>query len=518
MAARHYDVIVIGRSVGALAAAAILARREFRVLVVGQGERPAAYRYDRFVLNRRPFTLLAAASPTFKRILHELAQSPRFRRHLQALDPMFCFVAGDRRVEVPPDMELYAREVEREFPEVRQLVDELYANIADVNGRADMVFERDVTWPPGTLWERIETRRAAALLPLVNGGTPHDLLSKFPAGHGYRTLTALPALFATDLAAGPGELPPFALARLHGAWTRGVMTLERGEDELADFFIERIQAHGGQCELERRATSIVVQRGRAAGILEDGEDELTSATDVVAALPGEQIAELTSGAGITKQARNEWPRLTARAGRFVVSLIVKSEGLPAPLPRESFVMPRLGTQNPREPVLHVQRIDSSAAQGVLGETLLVAETLLPRRGPLTLLETREAVLSMLVSHFPFLDRHLLVVDSPHDGLPLYDYTQGGRREIDRIHVTDTGPGAEPMPWLWSVDPPGYLELAGEPVRGPVLGTYLVGRTVMPALGQEGELLAAWSAARIITRRDRRRQKMRRQMWSKIETG
>jgi hypothetical protein len=41
---------------------------------------------------------------------------------------------------------------------------------------------------------------------------------------------------------------------------------------------------------------------------------------------------------------------------------------------------------------------------------------------------------------------------------------------------------------------------------------------LPALGQEGELLAAWSAARLITRTDRRKEQMRREMWSKIELG
>jgi hypothetical protein len=45
----------------------------------------------------------------------------------------------------------------------------------------------------------------------------------------------------------------------------------------------------------------------------------------------------------------------------------------------------------------------------------------------------------------------------------------------------------------------------------------VGKTVLPALGQEGELIAAASVARIVTRRDRARQRMRRQMWTKIET-
>jgi phytoene dehydrogenase-like protein len=74
-----------------------------------------------------------------------------------------------------------------------------------------------------------------------------------------------------------------------------------------------------------------------------------------------------------------------------------------------------------------------------------------------------------------------------------------------------------MERLWAVEPGGYLDLAAEPVRGPIRNTYLVGKTVLPGLGQEGELMAAWGAAKLITHKDAARQKMRRQMWRKIET-
>ncbi|MEO8904707.1 MAG: phytoene dehydrogenase, partial [Polyangiaceae bacterium] len=115
------------------------------------------------------------------------------------------------------------------------------------------------------------------------------------------------------------------------------------------------------------------------------------------------------------------------------------------------------------------------------------------------------------------DEHLQIVDSAHDGLPLYDYRSGTRREIDRVHLNGIGPTAEAMERLWTVEPAGYLDLAGEPVRGPIPNTYLVGKTVLPGLGQEGELMAAYGAAKLITQKDGSRQKMRRQMWSKIET-
>ncbi len=520
MSTRYYDVVVLGRSLGALSAAALLARRDFRVLLLGQGQRPPSYRFDRHRLERRTFTLLAGSAPAYKRILHELAQSPTFRRRTRSLDPMFVVLWPDRRVEVPPDMELFAREVDREFPEVRQLVDELYATFALVNAAADAAFDRDAVWPPGTLWERIETGRAASGLPFTSGDAAVDLLGKFPAGHPFRDLVLLPALFASDLATPIDQVSMFALARLHGAWTRGVMALGGGATELEEFLIERILAHGGECRLEERVSSVRVLGGAIAGVLIDGEEEPIGSGAVVSDGSGEALADLARGEGITKRARSDWPRLSASAGRFVTSLVVRTAGLPSTLADEAFLVPADAARpDPRRPIVHLQRLEPSAegtARGP-GETLLVAETLLPTRGPLTLLEARDAVLRTLRERLPFLDEHLLVVDSPHDGLPIHDFSTGLRREIGRIHLQGGSPSPEPMQWLWSVEPLGYLGIAGEPVRGPIPGTFLVGPTVLPALGPEGEVMAAWGAARAITRRDRTRQRMRRAMWSKIET-
>lgn len=516
MTHRHYDAVVLGRSLGSLTAAALLARRDFRVLLLGQGQRPARYDYERFPLLRRSFTMLTASSPAFKRVLHELAQSPRFRRRTTSLDPMFVVLGDGRRVEVPPDAELFAREVDREFPEVRQIVDELYATFAQVNAAADSAFERDAVWPPGGFWERLETGRAASGLPLTGGNASTDLLGKFPVGHPYRELALAPATFATDLAAPAEQLPPFVIARLHGAWTRGIVALQRGEDEVAEFLIERLEAHGGECRLDGRATAIVVRNGRVAGVLEDGEEAPTGADAVVTDLSGEMVAELAGGEGITKQARADWPRLTPSVGRFVVSLVVDRAGLPDMLGREAFLLPNDPMRaDPRQPRLHLQRHDGLGENE--RESTLVAEMLLPTRGPLTLLEARHAVLATLRGFLPFIDRHIRVIDSPHDGLPLLDRSTKTEREIDRVHVEQAGPGPEPMRFQWSVEPSGYLDLCGEPVRGPIPGSFLVGPTVIPGLGQEGELLAAWGASRIITRKDRSRQKMRRQMWTKIET-
>ena len=98
----------------------------------------------------------------------------------------------------------FAREVEREFPEVRQVVDELYTAIAQVNAATDGAFEREGIWPPGGLWERFQTGQAAALLPFGAGERTTDLLTKFPSGHLFREIAAVPGVDMLFL--GPGDM------------------------------------------------------------------------------------------------------------------------------------------------------------------------------------------------------------------------------------------------------------------------------------------------------------------------
>jgi hypothetical protein len=207
------------------------------------------------------------------------------------------------------------------------------------------------------------------------------------------------------------------------------------------------------------------------------------------------------------------PRLVPVAHRFVVSAIVRARGLPGPLGSESFLLPNapFATRDPSRPLLHLQCKKNG------DRALLVAEALLDDDA-LPLETAREAVLKTIEQFLPFIETHYIAVDSPHDGRPLWDYRSGSRREVDRALLRAGGGSleAEPMRPKWRPMPTHLRGLAGEPLRTPLANAFLVGRSTLPALGQEGELLAAWSASRIITRTDRRKEKMRRDMWSKVE--
>ncbi len=97
---------------------------------------------------------------------------------------------------------------------------------------------------------------------------------------------------------------------------------------------------------------------------------------------------------------------------------------------------------------------------------------------------------------------------------------GARKEVPRAALRASGGSldAEPMAARWKIDSPTFHGLGAEPIRTPLAGAFVLGPSALPALGQEGELLAAWSAARLITRTDRRKERMRRDIWSKIELG
>ncbi len=428
---------------------------------------------------------------------------------------MFQVLAPRLRLEVPPEVQLFGKEIDRVYPEVRRVVDELYAELARTNAAADAAFEKDLVWPPGSFWERRETGRFASSLPRLEGTGSPPLLAEFPRDHDYRAIVDVPARFASHAV----DLPDFAMARLHGAWTRGVTRLAGGEQEVVDFLVERLRAHGGEVRLGERAARIVHKRGRVAGVVVDGDDVPTGVGFLATDHTTRSLLDLVSDFDPPRRSLAELPHLLPAEWRYVVSIVVRTAGLPEPLGGESFLLgswPHRGQED--RPLVHLQR--SPEPCGIDGATLLIAEAVCPEGDSLPIERAREAVLEVIESLLPFVEKHYLVVDSPHDGRPLWDLRSGTRKEVDRaaLRVGGGSLDAEPMAARWRVDPPTFYGLGAEPIRTPLGGAFILGPSALPALGQEGELLAAWSAARLITRTDRRKERMRREMWSKIELG
>jgi hypothetical protein len=63
---------------------------------------------------------------------------------------------------------------------------------------------------------------------------------------------------------------------------------------------------------------------------------------------------------------------------------------------------------------------------------------------------------------------------------------------------------------------GSLGVGALSIQTPVKRFLLVSGQVLPGLGLEGELLSAWTAARIVTKSDKQKDKMRKGLWTKAE--
>ncbi|CAN5591362.1 hypothetical protein BH09MYX1_BH09MYX1_67480 [soil metagenome] len=327
MTTRHYDVVVLGTGLGAAATAALLARRSFRVLVLGQGRGHSFYKYDGMPLARRALTFLAQSTPVWRRILAELSQLVTHRRREVALDPMFQALVRGGRLDVPPDSELFAREIEREMPEIKRATDDLYAELARSNAAGDAALDADVTLPPAGFWERRDARRVRDALPHLDSG-PERILADLPVDHPYRTIALATARFASDAA---DPMSGFAFARLHGAWTRGLAATPAGGADATELLLERVRAHGGELRLGERADAVLVKSGKVSAVRIADDDEMVGAQFVVGEMPVRALLALAQGHEPSPRALATLPQLETARHRFVLSAIVKDAGLPEAL-------------------------------------------------------------------------------------------------------------------------------------------------------------------------------------------
>jgi hypothetical protein len=509
IAKSFYDVIVVGGSLGALATGALLARRGFRVAWIRHDDRPSAYAYDGLTLLRRPAALPFLDAPAFRRLMAELALLPAVRRKLTVPEPLFQVVLPEHRMDVRAGHEALLAELSREFREVARAMEEFYAGTARAMAELDAMLAADASWPPEGFFERRESARIAFGNPFGRRGEQGDPLGDFPAGHPFRTFVMAQARFATAL--DPDTMSALRLVRAHGSAIRGASFFEGGRDALQRLFEEKIIQHGGEVRPRDRVARIVTHRGRVQGVDVGTTDERLGCTFVVTGLDPAGALRLAEHPASRATAE----RLLARAPRYyryVLNAVVRAEGIPPGMASRVFGVVDRTRPLAEENLLAIE----TTAPDSYGRAVLTVTTLLPRsgveEGERYLQRQRPRVLRALGEIVPFLERNLLAVDSPHDGLALEDRARGTTLTLPERWRGEP----EPMEVLDAPDPEGFLGVCASSASTEIKGLMLVGPQVVAGLGEEGEFLAALSVARRITRSDRSKERMRRELWSKVD--
>ncbi|MDD5306995.1 MAG: hypothetical protein PHU25_06710 [Deltaproteobacteria bacterium] len=498
-----YDVLVLGMELGPLAAGALLAKRGFRVLVVGQGSAFDHYRCLGFDFARRPFLLTAADSPVVRRVMAELGAGQIFQRIASEPERRFQVVLPRARLDVFKDRLATEAEIGREFPPAGGAVPGLLEGIGRLSCEIDKLLSVDMVLPPETFFEKRELARAEVQNPFRLARS-YDVLEGTEAVAGLREFLEAPARFET---CGASMLHPLVLVRQLGGWLFGCQNVQGGRDGLRKLLCDRIVAQGGDVLPRHRVADIAVAKGRVTGVRLAGREDSIAVRTIVTGLVPDELAALITPSAWTKRFRAMVEDAGPPVLGYAVNLGFDALALPAGLGHTCFARfgPGLGDE-----LLRIEALP----QAEEGKAALNVSCVVPTgaEGTIASGALRDAMLDRMRWLVPYLDNHLRVLHSPFDGFGPVDLTGRATGESPSVPHPEEVPACFLHPPL----PDGILGIEGLPHRTGVAGLLLAGAQVVRGLGAEGELLAGWGAARIAGRMDPVRERLARSMRSKVE--
>jgi hypothetical protein len=196
----------------------------------------------------------------------------------------------------------------------------------------------------------------------------------------------------------------------------------------------------------------------------------------------------------------------ARAYRCSVHLLVDRAGIPDALEPFALVCP--DTRHPeRAFLLRTEPVDERRT--LVSATTLIDEHVVDTTSS-RLRFVRDDATEVVRSVMPFVDEHVLWIDSSHDGLP--PETRHARTDVHVDEPTARGPST--MRPVFEYPTRRSFGVCALPTRTPVQGVFLCNDQVAPGLGFEGAFLAATTASRNVASHYRSRDWLRRGPWAR----
>ena len=503
MSASYYDVVVMGMELGPLTAGALLARRGFRVLVVGQKGAFDSYSCFGYSFLRRPFVLTASHSPVIRRVIEELTLGQLFQHVLHNPKINYQVVLKDARIDVYGDLKRTEKEIAREIPSAAQSAGAVLQEIGRLNGEFEKLLSNDLVIPPESFFERREFARAEVQNPFYMAPKT-DVFKKLNISGTLRNFLEAPVKLET---AGINPSGPLACVRQMGAWMFDCQNVQNGRDGLRKLLCDRIIGQGGDVLHSQSVTEILVGRGKVRAVRMEDREEPTSCQVVLTDLSPKELAPFI--------APNLWPKrfvaqvedATESRLAYGINLAVDSRVVPAAMAQTVIVFLGSGFGADLFRVELVKQKDPSKAVFHVSCNVAPNDNDAIVSGAL-----RDALLDRMRWLVPFLDSHLKVVHSCYDGFGSMDLTGEAKGDAP------AAPRPEEVP-KWLVQQPlssSALGVENMPHRTGIKGLLLAGSQVVSGISTEGEMLAAWGAARIAGKMDPGRQRLVRSMRAKIE--
>ncbi len=479
-----YDLIVLGSDLAGLAAAALVARRGKRVLVIRlapiDGVDPGAPE----PVVSEPTPIVFGESPPIRRVFDELGVWQQVRRERAPIRGRLHLALPEHRLDLSSGFGNLRTELDREWPGARGL--QAWAEHQRLSSGCHELWEEilasDLAVSSDGFFDRRALSKIAGQLP----GYDLDDMAPLAANHPMRLLGRVMLPWLANLA--PGQLGPAAALRLAALWDAGPEDFAGGMPRMRGFLLDRLTTHAGEVKPSLRVAELMIHRGRVSGVAFFGKRGAYGCEHLILADdPRYLLREIIPTSGLEGVFGLSPARVELAAQRFVLHLDIDAAGVSPALDGIVVHLGRTEGWIRRHGIgTSYIRIDPTVVNGA---RRLVLTRIIDPREPLEGL--RERILDDLdvAGVLPFVGPHINWSYSAHDGRGVLDHR--GRQ------VRERAPDLRPTPMESIV-----VRRGGEPILGVGLyphatelrNLYHASRLTLPGLGLEGELATALAVA------------------------
>jgi len=285
---RVYDAIVLGGSLGAGFAAALLARRGLRVLWTEHDGTRAGYTSQGFLWPREVLPLPPIkAMPLLEDALTELGLTTQVTRALRPVVPALQLLLPRHRLDLPLDDARRLAECAREFGKQGARIARTFKELGTAHAPTDAFLRSPEAFPPSGFLARWRVARAVRATAAL--ASPSPLSESEPAEQ--LLARAVPFLVYQE---GAG---PLAVRRSLGQLLAGPQRLPGGTGGLRDIVAHRFTELGGTLLAQeslsgRPAAQLAVEHGRPVGVDVRGSEASHRAPFLVSTLDTADLLEM----------------------------------------------------------------------------------------------------------------------------------------------------------------------------------------------------------------------------------